>query len=271
MADRDDTEKPSSENPGSENPASEAAAEALPCVEAPSISPAKAEDEPAIASEASVELPLPRSSPGARRWFTPGAIAAAALLGVAIGALATSYLVAPRNDPSTAERQAMQQSIARLSQEVGTLKAGLASASKSAHAQTAQIAKLNETLAEKLARDAAAVTASIAPTQTAPAAAAPAQQMSAPLPPPRPAAHIAARMDSRDARVSGWSVLGARGGFVYVRSGREIFRVAPGARLPGLGLVEEIRRQDGHWIVVTARGLIVAERGRRFYDYDEPY
>lgn len=271
MAERDDTEKSSSEKPSSESPASEAAAEALPCVEAPSISPAKCEDEPANETAAPAEAPQPRLSAAARRWFTPGAIAAAALLGAAIGALGTSYLVTPRSDALAAERLAMQQSIARLSHEVGTLKNELAGASKSARAQSAQLAKLNETLSGKLARDAAAVTASITPPQTAPAAAAPTQQMSAPLPPPRPSAHIAAQTSSRDPRVSGWSVLGARGGFVYVRSGRDIFRVAPGARLPGLGLVEEVRRQDGHWIVVTARGLIVAERGRRFYDYDEPY
>ena len=38
MAERDDSEKPSSEIPGSDKPASKAAAEALPSVEAPPLS-----------------------------------------------------------------------------------------------------------------------------------------------------------------------------------------------------------------------------------------
>jgi hypothetical protein len=37
-----------------------------------------------------------------------------------------------------------------------------------------------------------------------------------------------------------------------------VFEVVPGANLPGLGRVETIRRQDGRWVVVTSRGLIVA-------------
>ena len=32
---------------------------------------------------------------------------------------------------------------------------------------------------------------------------------------------------------------------------------ATGNEDPGVGRVEEIKRQDGHWVVVTARGLIV--------------
>ena len=278
MAERDDSEKPSSEIPGSDKPASKAAAEALPSVEAPPLSPATSDEEtvlerkaPAEESKAPAEPSLPRLSPALRRWWAPGGMAAALLLGTAIGALATGYLATPRSDAgSPAERQAIQQSIARLSHELGTLKADLANAGKSARAQSAQLAKLNDTLSEPLARDAAVVTASIAPPQTMSTASAPVQ-VSAPLPPPRPTAQIAAHTENRNARISGWSVLGARGGFVYVRSGREIFRVAPGARLPGLGLVEEVRRQDGEWVIVTPRGLIVAERARRFYDYDEPY
>jgi hypothetical protein len=167
----------------------------------------------------------------------------------------------------------MQLAIARLSREVGTLKSELASAGKSARAQTAQLAKLNETLTEKLARESASVTGSIfapqtttpkAEAQPAPTAQPASAQAAAPLPPPRPSAEIAA--SNEPTVVQGWSVVGARRGLVYVRSGHDIFGVAPGARLPGVGLVEEVRRQDGEWIVVTRRGLIVAERERRPYD-----
>ena len=37
-----------------------------------------------------------------------------------------------------------------------------------------------------------------------------------------------------------------------------ILGVVPGDNVPGLGRIDAIRRQDGHWVVVTSRGLIVA-------------
>jgi len=48
-----------------------------------------------------------------------------------------------------------------------------------------------------------------------------------------------------------------RGGRALVESRYgAVFEVGPGSVLPGLGRVEIIKRQDGQWIVVTARGLI---------------
>jgi hypothetical protein len=37
-----------------------------------------------------------------------------------------------------------------------------------------------------------------------------------------------------------------------------IFEVYAGDPVPGLGRIDAIRRQDGHWVVVTSKGLIVA-------------
>jgi len=41
---------------------------------------------------------------------------------------------------------------------------------------------------------------------------------------------------------------------------RGIVEIGPGDVVPGLGLIQEIRRQDGRWVVVTPRGLIVSSR-----------
>jgi len=46
----------------------------------------------------------------------------------------------------------------------------------------------------------------------------------------------------------------------------DIYRVALGAPLPGLGAVEQIKRQDGRWIVVTRKGIIVSPRDRRYFE-----
>jgi hypothetical protein len=39
-----------------------------------------------------------------------------------------------------------------------------------------------------------------------------------------------------------------------------IFDVGAGSTLPGVGRIETVKRQDGQWIVVTARGLITSGR-----------
>jgi hypothetical protein len=39
---------------------------------------------------------------------------------------------------------------------------------------------------------------------------------------------------------------------------RGTYEVYAGDMIPGLGRVDAIRRQDGRWVVVTSRGLIVA-------------
>jgi hypothetical protein len=40
------------------------------------------------------------------------------------------------------------------------------------------------------------------------------------------------------------------------RGDGDLFEITDDSRLPGLGRVEGIKRQDGQWVVVTARGLI---------------
>jgi hypothetical protein len=56
-----------------------------------------------------------------------------------------------------------------------------------------------------------------------------------------------------------WIVQGVRHGRALVqRRQGGVFVVRAGASLPDLGRVEAIKRQDGQWVVVTARGLITS-------------
>ncbi len=60
-----------------------------------------------------------------------------------------------------------------------------------------------------------------------------------------------------DKMLPDWIVQDVRGGHALVENRYGgVFDVAQGGMLPGLGRVETIKRQDGQWIVVTARGLI---------------
>jgi len=47
-------------------------------------------------------------------------------------------------------------------------------------------------------------------------------------------------------------------GAALIESRRGSYDVYAGDVVPGLGRVDAIRRQDGRWVVVTSRGLIVA-------------
>ena len=298
MADREDTQKSTSEQPA-DTPAVKA--EALPSVESASISPAKddepaeteaatakaepvaTKDEPIASSDSPIApttnvIPLRLALRRRRMALLAASVTVAVALGAVIGAV-TANSLSNSNDQvsSLQERKVMQQTIARLGDELSTLKTSLDAASKSAHAQTAQLAKLSQTMNEKLAaattkgnaalaQASAEVTGSISAPQTV-AAQAPALAEQTPLPQPRPQQIAAVESLPRPLVVPDWHVRGAARGAVLVESRGEIYEVVPGASLPGLGRVESIRRIDGRWIVQTPKGLIVsavAHRARYF-------
>jgi hypothetical protein len=166
---------------------------------------------------------------------------------------------APKVDTAALEeRKTTQQSIAQLNKEIGTLKASLQAANKAANTQIAK-------LTERLNREAAEITGSIsAPQTTVPAAQANASApVATPLPIPRPTRMA---MVERPSVVSDWTIRNTRNGYIYVQNRGEVYEVVPGAPLPGLGAVERIQRQDGRWVVVTPRGLIVSARDRAYFE-----
>ncbi|MFY9687117.1 MAG: hypothetical protein WAJ88_15065 [Pseudolabrys sp.] len=181
-------------------------------------------------------------------------VAIAATVGVLTGAAMTGGFSkpAPVDVAGLEESKAAQQSIARLSKDVASLKATLEAANKSAHSQFAK-------LSERLARDGADITGTITPPQTVP----PTASAAAPLPPVRPAATEVSR---RPSIITDWTIRETRDGFVYVQGHGDVYQVVPGAPLPGIGPVEQIKRQDGRWVVVTPKGIIVSMHDRRYFE-----
>lgn len=225
---------------------------------------------------------LPKLSRRTRwRGMIAATIAFAAGIGAAAGAIVAGTRPPPPppapiyDDVAASERAAMQKTIAKLTKDVTTLRANLEAATKSANTQ---LAKLNERVAEKAAsekqaeRHAAAaaseVTGSIGAPATAP------MSTAVPVPTPRPGVQADARPDvkpveTKPAIVEGWAIRSVRDGVALLEYRGEVYEVVPGAPLPGLGRVEAIRRQDGRWVVVTPRGLIVAARAsapRAYYE-----
>jgi len=244
----------------------------LPDIDAPPLSPASA---PAAAAEPQAEAKAneikvePASAATvttltSRRWLRPrhkrhallaASFLLAAGLGSVLGAFATGHHQPPRTDATAVnERKALQQSIEQLNKQLAALKGDLDKTTKAAldhaKAEQTQIAKLSERLTD--------ITGALPAREPAP-------PQAAAVPMPRPAPHIAAA-ESRPAVLQDWVIHGSRGGYIYVRGHGEIYQVVPGAPLPGLGPVQAIKRENGSWIVVTPKGLIVAGADRRNFE-----
>ncbi len=255
----------------------------LPQIESPSISPG--EDKPAETEKAAaVNLPIIAPAPAKanfklrprhkRAALLAATITLAAAFGSLIGAVTTERLAAankPAVDTAALEqRKAVEKTIAHLSQQVATLKTNLDTATRTAHRDMENAHGEMAKLAQRLAAAAADVTGSITPPQTAPPAQSPQpQHLATPLPPPRPPLEQLASAvppPARPAVVPDWTLRAAHDGMALVEGRGELYQAVLGAPLPGLGPVQTIKREDGRWIVVTPRGIIVSARDRHYFE-----
>lgn len=63
---------------------------------------------------------------------------------------------------------------------------------------------------------------------------------------------------ARDSGVDGWVVRSAGNGRAIIEGRGNLFQVAPGSQIPGVGTVKDIVQQSGRWMVVTTAGVIAA-------------
>jgi len=216
------------------------------------------------------------AAPSGIRFRTLAAsIAVAALLGGGAGALA-NYGMA-RFTPPKPERPvntALNQAVSRIDREIAQLKTGMDSSAKAMSQQIAKIAdrvdRAEKAQAEANARLAKTsdvldrVERRLAATAPTPAA--------APTPPQpevtgsvgethvataNPPSAEARRSPSSMPTIEGWFVRDAMNGAALIQGRGVPIEVLPGDVIPGLGRIEQIKRQDGRWVVVTSRGLIV--------------
>lgn len=218
----------------------------------------------------------PTSSWATRRASRMVAVAAiAAATGAISGTLATIGLThilqhgGARAASAAEETSQLRQTVAQFDGALGALKANI---DKTSQANAAQLAKATARL-DKLDRgqdDTAAKLAKIADAQdklrmaAAPAPAAQPQpavaqdvtgsvQASPPALPPKTEARVAPKPPV----VEGWVLNRVSRGGAIVASRSGLYEVYPGDPLPGLGPVEAVRYQDGRWVVVTPKGLII--------------
>ena len=226
-------------------------------------------------------------APAARRFGAMAAVVAlATIAGAAGGALATMGMMQTTETVAAAPAGgALEAAIARIDADMQQLKNGLDHTSKTALTQfnktsdrldriekaqaepNARLAKLSETVEKLRTAPAAAVvaatsaasrevTGSVTPPAVAAVAPAPAAQVAAapvPAAPPKPEV-------GRLPTVDGWTLTDVGYGGALIRNSRGTWEVYAGDRIPGLGRIDAIRKQDGRWVVVTERGLIVARQ-----------
>ena len=224
--------------------------------------PSEAAEEPAAAGGAAAVAAPSRSS---RFALLAASLALAAGLGAVVGSLSASGLAhfspvaaaAPKS--GMAEANALQAVKAELA-EFSALKASLDGTARNANSQFAKIVERLDRVeraqiepAAKIAHMAEAIDRLEKKNVMAAASAAP--ETTGAISNKQPAAPAEAKLP--DKILENWVVQDVRRGRALVENSYGgVFAVAAGSVLPGLGVVESIKRQDGQWVVVTARGVI---------------
>ena len=206
---------------------------------------------------------------GKRRLAAMAAVVVlAAVAGALGGALATASLGHPAGEvAATAGNHALEASVARIDADVVALKASVEHTSKMGISQfnktSDRLDKLEKAQAEpaaKLARLSEAVEKLHAAPPPTPAAAAVPQaapkEVTGSVTPAAPVAAPKAEV-ARLPTIDDWILRDVNHGSALIEGRRGVYEVYAGDPVPGLGRIDAIRRQDGRWVVVTSRGLIV--------------
>jgi len=182
-------------------------------------------------------------------------VAVAAIVGAIGGALATGGFGHKDDQTGAAmaalaseQNRSVEAAIGKINSELAALKATSAAQSAKIVERIDRVEKAQAEPAAKLAKLSEAVEKLRAP---APAAS---QETTASI----KSAPAQAAQPARLPVVDGWALREVSDGIATVVSRQGIFDVMPGDPLPGVGRVDAIRRQDGRWVVVTSRGLIIA-------------
>jgi hypothetical protein len=214
---------------------------------------------------------------GKRRLAALAAVVALSVMAGAVGgALATagrSHFAA--DEATSSGTSALEASVARIDADMLVLKASIEHTSKMGMSQfnktsdrLDRVEKAQAEPAAKLARLSEVVDRLRAPPPAAavPVAAVPvaAKEVTGSITPPATTAPVAAPAAppkpevARLPTVEGWVLRDVANGAALIEGRQGLYEVFAGDPIPGLGRVDAIRRQDGRWVVVTSKGLIVA-------------
>jgi hypothetical protein len=226
---------------------------------------AAASAPPSKASAWSPDFTAP--SPSNRFALLAASVAFAAAIGAVAGSLGTMGLartLAP-SASTDASKQAnasanLQPALAQVSATVAELKASLEASNRAANTQFSKLAERFERTERAQAEPAgklSAIADSLSRLEQRVAASA-AHDVTGSV--ERAAARPEAKEPAKPSILEGWVIRDVYRGRALVQNRNSLFEIAPGSNLPGIGRVETITQQNGRWIVVTPKGLIVSMR-----------
>jgi hypothetical protein len=227
---------------------------------APDISELKATEDQATAAPPAAEENAPESAPAPRvnRFAMLAAcLALAAGLGGMVGALGAYALVRPQPARVVAtgklgieEIQALKENVVQARVELAALKASYDAGNRNATTQLAKVTERIERMERNAGEPAAKINKAVENLERLSRAEGITRLGDATgsiAPPPAP---------GKSAGLDGWVVRDVRRGTAYIEGRAGMMEVEQGDLVPGLGRIDAIRKQDGHWVVVTSRGLI---------------
>ena len=228
--------------------------------------------EPLAAKGAdSTDRSMPRSG---RFAMLAASLAVAAGLGAVAGALGASTVAPTAATPAPGpvasstdadETQSLKATVAQLRADVSALIVTIETTNKAANGQLTKMAerfdRIERAQAEPVARNGKAVEALERLERRADTGASretTGSLLTGPAAAPA-AAPLASSPAATPPTVPGWAVRDVYRGVALIQGPRRgLIEVEAGDVIPGIGRVESIRKQDGHWIVTTSRGIIAS-------------
>jgi hypothetical protein len=223
----------------------------LPALVASKTSTAEHQVEDKAPGQSAEATSAPAARARSKRFMMLAAsVAFAAGFGSFVGSVSGSGLVRliyPPPAPAPAPASGIENTIAAMREiklELAQVTALKSSLENTARNTTSQYAKISDRL-DRLDQRSIAAVETTASLPVVPAALPPAVE------PPK----------LSDRVLQDWIVHDVQNGRALVESRYGgLFAVAAGSVLPGIGRVDTIKRQDGHWVVLTARGTITSAR-----------
>jgi hypothetical protein len=227
----------------------------IPSLESPSIDP---HDEPTAGSAHAEERPADEPSERRRR-LSPFAMMAASLAGAAaagamLGAIVVTGLARPT--PVAAgpkfgveDVNALKEQVVQARVELAALKSSLDAGHRSANQQFTRIAERVERMERTQAEPVAKLTKAVESLERARRAEAAAEVTGS-----------IAQNGAKPGVLDGWILRDVHRGTAFIEGRMGVIEVDQGDMIPGIGRVDAIKKQDGRWVVVTSKGLIVSPR-----------
>jgi hypothetical protein len=261
-------DSPMSDQQATESVASSADAKAEPAAQSKSTIDAEAASSNRAGADDSIRsfTPVIYQPPAQYRRFAllAASVTIAAALGGLAGSLSTYGLASPKSDPAEPTRN-LQTALTQVTKDVAALKTSIDAVNRTATSQTAKITERfdrSERAQAEPAAKIAALTETVTRLEKRIAANTEASRDITGSVPDRTAAAttVAAKDQSKPVIVEGWVLRDIYRGRALVESRSGLYEVSAGGNLPGIGKVATITQQNGRWVVVTPKGLIVSTR-----------